>query len=315
MLYKKKALGYLISSIILSFSLSACGNDSPILPTDTTLTTASQIQAVAPACTCPTAQPTPEATSTPVVKKPIKNKSKKSTTATTTSTPSRTSTPSPVATVAPVVSTNPADKGRLILNKMMDKITSANAFETEVEKYEKSLTDGKVVQQTFKIDERKSTGDVKIDVLYHTTSSSIGAKLHFVVGSGKITVRPGGALSFITKELDQTDSNIVSANGYTPEKVDLLTLAKRFSDTSYKAELTGKTTIDGNDVYILKITNSETNTLDPRIKFETLGFDPKTFEVKLWEVYSASSETEPFMRITMKSFTVLDSIPDSTFKV
>ncbi len=312
MLYKKKAFSYLISSIILSFSLSACGNDSPTLPTDTTLTTASQIQTVAPACTCQTAQPTPEATTTPVVKKPVKKKPKKSTTSTT---PSTISTPSPVATVAPVVSTNPADKGRLIINKIMDKITSANAFETEVEKYEKSLTDGKVVQQTFKIDERKSTGDVKLEVLYHTTSSSIGAKLHFVVGSGKITVRPGGALSFITKELDQTDSNIISANGYTPEKVDLLTLAKRFSDTSYKVELTGKTTIGGNDVYLLKITNSGTNTLDPRIKFETLGFDPKTFEVKLWEVYSASSETEPFMRITMKSFTVLDSIPDSTFKV
>lgn len=204
---------------------------------------------------------------------------------------------------------------RTIVVKTLDKIKQANAFVTEIDKYERGISDpSKSVTQTLKISGEKP-GSVKIEVLAHTKSSSVGAKVSYVRGTGKATVRPGGALSFVTKELDQTDENIISANNYTPEQADFFSMSQRLSDSSYKAELQGKTTISGVEVFLVKLTKSTgTNELDSRIKHEIFGVDPKTMEVKLWEAYDNSSN-DPYLKVTIKYFNIMSDLPDSTFKV
>lgn len=204
---------------------------------------------------------------------------------------------------------------RTIVTKVLDKIKQANAFVTEIEKYERNMTDSsKFVNQTLKISSKKP-GSVKIEVLQHTKASSVGAKVSYVRGTGKATVRPGGALSFITKELDQTDENIISANNYTPEQSDFFTMSERLSDLSYKAELQGKTNINGTDVILVKLVKTgSTNQLDSRITYEVFGVDTKTMEVRLWEAYS-SNATDPYLKVTIKYFTIMSDLPDSTFKV
>lgn len=126
-------------------------------------------------------------------------------------------------------------------------------------------------------------------------------------------VRPGGALKFITKELNMNDSNITTTNNYTPEKVDLFALNERMSQSSYKAEISGKTVLDGKDIYLLKIT-TDNNDLDPRISYEVIGFDPNTFQPLLWEGYTNAS-TNAYMRTVIKSFNILGDIPDTSFNV
>lgn len=257
-----------------------------------------------------------------------KSTPKSNTTKTTTSTKSTTKSGTTVnsgsnSTSAPKTETKTETKptttttldARTIVVKTLDKIKQANAFVTEIEKYERGISDpSKSITQTLKISGRKP-GSVKIEVLAHTKSSSVGAKVSYVRGTGKATVRPGGALSFVTKELDQTDENIISANNYTPEQADFFSMSQRLSDSSYKAELQGKTTISGIEVFLVKLTKTgSANELDSRIKHEIFGVDPKTMEVKLWEAYDTSS-TDPYLKVTIKYFNIMSDLPDSTFKV
>lgn len=334
MISTKKAVKLIIASVISGFSLTACGgyNDSvntvPMVYYDNMYASNAnqqyQQQAANPCCPCTCQQQ--NGTSSTVTN----NQTNTVTTpAQTTTTPPATSTgttpiikpatPAATETVKPPAATTPvvedaATKGRKILDKVMGRISAANALEAEIDKYEKNLKDGSSIQQGLKFWAKKP-GSVKLEITSHSAkASNVGAKVTYVVGTGKATVRPGGALSFITKEMDQNDSNITSPNDYTPEQVDFFSMVKRLSSTAYKAELTGKTNINGVDVYLLTVTTSGTNGFDSRITKETIGFDPKTFDVKLWEAYTADS-AEAYFRINIKSLKILSDLPDSTFKV
>lgn len=212
--------------------------------------------------------------------------------------------------------TTASSKGRKALDKVMEYISTAKTIESEVEKYEKSISDSsKVTQQTLKIYTRKSPQQqVKLEILSHSKASNVGAKVLYTSGTGKATVRPGGALSFITKEFAQNDSNITSPNGYTPESCDYFSMVKRLSDTSYAADITGKTTIDGKEVYLIKVVKKGgVNELDNRITHEIIGFDSKTYEVKLWEAYAG--ESKPYMKMNIKYVKRDLDLADSIFKI
>jgi hypothetical protein len=209
-----------------------------------------------------------------------------------------------------------SSKGRKALDKVMEYISVAKTIESEVEKFEKSISDSsKTTQQTLKIYTRKSPQQqVKLEILAHSKASNVGAKVLYTSGTGKATVRPGGALSFITKEFSQNDSNITSPNDYTPESCDYFTMVKRLSSPSYTAEITGKTTMDGKEVYLIKVVKKGgTNELDARITHEIIGFDAKTYEVRLWEAYAG--ESKPYMKMNIKYVKRDLDLPDNIFKV
>lgn len=330
----KKALNSIIISLIGGLSLTACGTTDPnanavpyvyydnmyATPTDQTTeinnlnkkldTIIEAINQISPS-TSTQSQNTgtikPTTNTTPVIT-PDKTSSNTATTET-----KKPTTTTPTTTTTPKVE-DAATKGRQILDKVMEKISKAPAFKSDLDKYEKNLKDGSSIQQGITIYGRKP-GSIKLEITSHSTKpNNVGAKVTYVVGTGKATVRPGGALSFIKKEMDQTDSNITSPNEYTPEQVDFFSMVKRLSSQDYKAEISGKTTINGSEVYLLKVTKNGTNDFDSRITKETIGFDPKTFDVKLWEAYTDASP-DAYFRITIKSFQVLQTLPDSTFTV
>lgn len=332
MIVTKKAVNSVIASVISVFSLTACGVDNsvstpvPAVYYDTVYASQQAQQQNSCCCACQqpnqnntqtnapvTQQPTvttPSVVSKPTTITPIKNGNA----ATEVIKPSNPTTPAVVPTAKPAAPVSTASKGRQVLDKAMAIIFNANAIETQIDKYERNLKDGSEVQQSITVWIKKP-GSVKLEITAHSVkASTVGAKVTYKVGTGKATVRPGGALSFITKEMDQTDSNIISPNDYTPEQVDFFSMVKRLSGQAYKADITGKTTINGAEVYLLKVTTSSTNTFDSRITHEVIGFDPKTFEVKLWEAYTADSENAYF-RVTIKTFKVLPDLADSIFKV
>ncbi len=333
MIVAKKTINSVITSVISVFALTACGTSVneqvPVVYYDA-LYANQQFQQQQNSCCCQcnnqqntqnnNTQPNNQIinpNNTAVVNNPTTiTPVKKSTTPVVTEVV-KTTTPTVVsATPKPVVTTpvSTTSKGRQVLDKLMLIISSANALETKLDKYEKNLKDGSSIQQSLTVWSKKP-GSVKLEVTAHSkNSSSVGAKVSYKSGTGRATVRPGGALSFITKEMDQTDSNITSPNEYTPEQVDFFSMVKRLSGQEYKADITGKTTINGAEVYLLKVTTASTNSFDARITHEVIGFDPKTFEVKLWEAYTSESE-DAYFRITIKSFKVLSDLPDSTFKV
>lgn len=312
MVVKRSLLGLLIINSITVFSLTSCGNgyydNYPEATYYQTVSTQSvqNFPSASPSvcsCTCPNTTPTPTTAVGKTKKKP------KTTTSTSPNPTTSSGTPKPTSSSS---TDTPAEKGRKALDKTLAYLVSGNAFQATIQKYEKNLSSGK--EQTQKIKALgKKPNKVFFEVLEHSSSSVVGAKVSFVRGSGKAMVRPGGALKFITKELNITDSNITTPNNYSPEQVDFFGLNERLSKSSYKAEISGKTTLDGKDVYLLKVTSSN-NDLDSKISYEIIGFDPTTFQPLLWEAYTDASPNA-YMRTVIQSFTILNDIPDSSFNV
>ncbi|HEY9841806.1 MAG: outer membrane lipoprotein carrier protein LolA [Candidatus Sericytochromatia bacterium] len=236
---------------------------------------------------------------------------KPSTGGTTTPKPSTggTTTPSTTPSTTPKP---PAASANDELKKVLDLIANAPFVQATIEKTEKSFTDGHVTQGKL-IMYTKQPNLVKIDAVYSSTGSS-GAKVLYTSGVGtKVKVRPGGALSFVTTELDKHDDKIDSTNRYTLDSLDLFGLVQRLSD-GYTAELVGKTTLAGVEIHVLKLKTSGTNSLDSRIVHEYIGYEPSTHKVRLWECYAAGS-ADPYMRVTMTKLEFPANIPDSTFKL
>lgn len=319
MISKMKVVNLLVGALFSAGSLTACGgsndmNTTPVAYQDAMLL-AQQNQNQCCCCCEEDGTTNSDSTTTDTPKTPTKTDSgTKTEDKGTTTTPTTPKTEDKAETPKDTTPTTTASKGRQALDKVMNFISSASSFESEVEKYEKSISDAsKSTQQTLKFYARKP-GQVKIEVLSHSKPSNAGAKMSYVVGTGKATVRPGGALSFIVKEFDQTDSNITSPNEYSPESCDYFSMTKRLSQADYKADITGKTTIAGKEVYLIKLVKQTgKNELDPRITHEIIGFDAKTFEPKLWEAYAG--EKDAYMRMNIKSFKKVDSLADSIFKV
>ena len=207
-------------------------------------------------------------------------------------------------------------KGRKIMDLIISKINKSTVIEAEVDKYERFLKDGSSSTFNLKLISRKSDSLVKIDVVNASNPSNVGIKLRYTSGdrSGKVKVRPSGALSLVTTELAKSDDRIVSFNGYLLDDTDFFGMAKRFAEPEYEAEVSGISKMEGTEIYILKITNKNQNSLDSQIKYEHIGFDPKTYAIRLWEAFDGKSK-DAFYRLQLKTLNFLDSVPDNKFNV
>lgn len=205
-----------------------------------------------------------------------------------------------------------AERGQAELDALMNTISKAPFVSLTAAKIEKNLDSGKVTTNKVNM-YSKMPNTVKIDIL-ESSSGSAGVKALYSSGQGsKIKVRPSGALGFVTVDLDKTDDRVASNNGYLSDDIDLFGVHKRLSQ-GYKAELVGTTQVEGVRINILKLTTTGTNTLDARIDYEYLGYEPDTYKVRLWELY-AKGEQQPYYRMTMSAIDYPASLPDSTFKL
>jgi outer membrane lipoprotein-sorting protein len=305
---KKNRLLFLLSAVATPAIISSCGGyESPIAPYYQAATTTTTQQS----CCCTCQKSTTGSKDTASSSKPA-----------TSSTPKPSATPKDttggtVTDTKTDTTSNAADakeKGRKILDTLMNKISKAGAMEVVVDKSEKVLATGEVITSGIHLWAR-SPNLVKLEMTAHSKkASSVGTKILYTSDSGKVKVRPAGILSIVTTDLDMNDARIVSPNGYTPDKTDIFGLVHRLSKPDYEAELVGKSTIKGIEMYILNIKSKSTNELDPKIKYEHIGFDPKDFTVKLWETYDGSG-SEPYMRYILTTFNLMDSIPDKTMQL
>lgn len=237
-----------------------------------------------------------------------------------------TSAPAPTAPRAPRPSTgtatpaapsqpqapSAAERGQAELDALMNAISSTQFVALTAAKVEKNLDTGKVTSNKVNM-WSKTPNTVKIDIL-ESSSGSAGVKALYTSGQGsKIKVRPAGALGFVTVDLDKTDDRVASNNGYLSDDIDLFGVHKRLS-TGYSAELVGTKQVEGVRVNILKLTANGTNTMDSRIEYEYLGYEPDSYKIRLWEIY-AQGEQQPYYRMTMSAIEYPASLPDSTFKL
>jgi hypothetical protein len=316
---RKRQISYLIiTSLLTSISLTGCGEDAPTVNTvspgqvsQTELTKiidrldviSTKIDKLEKANT---GSGTPTTTTT---NPPVKPDDSKTTTSGSTPASSNTTTP-PAKTTT---DTDPKVKGRKILDMVINNIKNAEGIEADVSKYEKSLTDGHTVSLTLKLYSNKAA-QVRIDVI-KSTSGDDGVKILYTSGVGdKVKVRPAGVLSLVTTDLSKKDDRITSANSYTADDTDFYGMARRFSQPVYEAELIGTSKINNEPVYVLNVTCKGTNTLDTRIKYEHISFEPKTFKIRSWEAYT-STDKDAFYKFDLMAIKFLTTVPESNLKI
>lgn len=253
----------------------------------------------------PTATPTKKPTSTA---SPITSSAKPSGTPTVKPSTSATPTPKPSTSTTETAK----EKGRKIMDSVIEKINNAGAIQADVDKVEKDLNSSSTNSYSLKFYARK-TKEVKIEVV---EGKNKGTKLLYTSGdSGKVKVRPAGLLSVVTTDLAKTDDRIANINGYILDETDFFGMTKRFAIKDYEGEVVGSSQVNGSNVYVLKVTNPKGNTLDNRIKFEYIYFEPDSFNIRAWEAYSSASDTDPYFKLTLKTYQILDSLDDSVFKL
>ncbi|MGV3523962.1 MAG: hypothetical protein ACO1RX_07045 [Candidatus Sericytochromatia bacterium] len=220
-----------------------------------------------------------------------------------------TSTPKPATSPKPAATASATSE----LKAVIAQIQSAPFIQAQVEKTERNLSTGKTstVKLTMSM---KQPSQVKLDVSYSSSGAS-GAKVLYQSGdTNKAKVRPGGSMSFITTELPKTDERLVSLNGYKFDDIDFFGVSKRFAQ-GYKAELVGKSQLNGTEIHVLKLSTTGTNALDGRIAYEYIGFEPDTHTIRLWEIYDTSGAESPYFRLVLPKVSFPSTLPDSAFKL
>jgi hypothetical protein len=205
-------------------------------------------------------------------------------------------------------------KGRKILDKIVSTFNSANGIEMTYDKFEKNPATGKT-RDTGTHLWAKNPDTILFELTRNPEDTGkVGTKIKYNVNDTKAKARATGIASITTVSLDFTDDRIVSPNGYLLNQADILSLMKRLKNPAYNGELIGKSTVNGSEVYMLKVTNKETNSMDSKIVYENIGFNPKDFTLRLWEAFSKDSD-KPFLRVSVNKIQLLSSITEDQLKL
>lgn len=112
-------------------------------------------------------------------------------------------------------------------------------------------------------------GQVRLEVLDHPIGLAKGAILAYTAGTGSVTARAGGLMSFITAKTPMSDERVSSARGYQLDQVDILATAQRLLRSDREVQILGKRQIAGREVAVLEFSGS--NDFDSGITRERLG--------------------------------------------
>lgn len=182
---------------------------------------------------------------------------------------------------APKPAATPESIAQDLLNKARDHWNQIQTFSIQADAYEKNEKGVTNLSLTLNF---QKPGTTKLEVVKHTNSLYVGAKLFYESGQGKLTGRPGGALSFMKLTVPLTDDRVTSRRGYPLDRVDTLAIVNRLINSGLKPKILGKTNVNGRDLAILEFTGA--CDFDPAITRELIGIDMQDHFVRLHEMYA-----------------------------
>lgn len=193
-----------------------------------------------------------------------------------------------------------------ILEKARTTFESVRTLQATVTTFEKDLV-GKEGTGQVKFT-YQSPGTVKIDVTNSPDSSQIGVKLSY--SSSSVKVRPAGALSLVSVNLDMSDDKLLSGRKYKLNQIDLSNTVKRLTQPGTESKLIGQTQISGSSVILLEIKPKQH--FDQQITREVLGLDSKTFLPRIHEMYQGSTKV---YGVQVPSININMNLPATAFEV
>lgn len=293
----KKLVGLFLSSIVVTSTLSACGDSAPTTPVKLS-GYENSIQAVTPSTTAPaTAVQAPVAT-TPTATKTTASTAKKTTTSTTKKKATTTAktdstkkdTTTTTTTPAPAVTTPAADAGLSVAQKILlkskqtyDGLKNMTANITMYTKRNDKTSPKAtpIVNGEFKYIFQPPRTEVFF-VTKHSISLAIGAKMVWK-GEQKATVKAAGALGLLPMELDLGDSKMTTNRNWRFDQLDHIGVLSRALDKKAVVELAGKSNIGGKDAFMIKVKGTG---VDDLVTEENIAVDAKTFLIIADEMYS-----------------------------
>lgn len=185
-----------------------------------------------------------------------------------------------------------------------DQIQNFSIIATAFEKNEKGVTNLKL-----KLHFQKPTR-TKMEIVEHTNSLFVGAKLLYESGSDQVTGRPGGMMSFMKMTLPLSDDRISSRRGYRLDQIDTLAIVNRLLKSGQQPRVLGKANVGGREVAMLEFTGA--NPFDQTITREVLGIDMQDQFVRSHEMYVGA---DLIYSLKLQQVDIDTQIPASEFTI
>lgn len=290
-----------VAALALGLSLvavAACSGESPTAP----------VPPITPAAAAPTPKPTARPTAKPTARPTAKPTAK----------PSGKATPKPTTSSKPTTkpSEAPAEDALALLDEVK-AATLGGAMKATISTYEMKADKSKTNSATFnlQVDDTR----YRLDCIKHTKPNNVGSKTVLVYGEDSARVKPTGLLSLVTVTLKLTDSNLISLNGITLDKILSHGVLERVTGGGYTAEVAGKTKIGTDAITLVKLKpESGTHPLSADADFEYVGFDDNKI-YRMWALYGKPELGLPqnnlLYQITVDSAETDATIDPSVFKI
>ena len=125
-----------------------------------------------------------------------------------------------------------------------------------------------------------------INVTKHSFDMVVGAKMVWK-GGDTARVKAGGVLGLFPIDIKLTDDKLTTNRSWTMDKLDHVAMLERATSPKAKLTLVGKSTVNGKEAYVIKITGV-TDGLDDLVTEENLSIDTKTFNIVADEIYAGT---------------------------
>lgn len=248
------------------------------------------------------------------VPNPVPTKTVAPTRKVTTAKPTTAAAPKPIASHAasPAPSAQRPTDLLATVKATMDAMTSYQAVITATD----DAKDGHKQVRTTTMIRYRAPGTYRFDVQSSTNAMASGSKTVLVSGEPTLKARAGGVLGIAKMTLSVNDANVVTTNGWSPDRIVMKAVLDRVSDGSYTVSVAGTTSVGDTPVKVLKVA-STANGLDSDIAYELIGFED-SHTMRYWACYGAAAAggTNPMLyQMVVDQITANPSLADSIFSL
>lgn len=203
-----------------------------------------------------------------------------------------------------------------LYSKAIAKMKSIDTFKTDLVNYNKGfyyrkekVTEPKIALATMQIVFQRPRKTMMKIVEAPSATSLINTKL-YCDGGENVRIRVPGILGLFAFTFSVDKPELTGNRGYNIKEIDAVNLELRLDDKNAKVKLTGTTKIEGEDVYLLDVTNIKH--LDSEIIKEVIGIKKSDYSLILHEMYD---KNEVVFRNEFKNFVYNIPVTEEDFKV
>jgi hypothetical protein len=203
-----------------------------------------------------------------------------------------------------------------LYSKAIAKMKSIDTFKTDLVNYNKGyyykkekVTEARIALATMQIVFQRPRKTMMKIVDAPSAPTLLNTKL-YCDGGENVKIRVPGILGLFAFTFSVDKPDLTGNRGYNIKEIDAVNLELRLDDKNAKVKLTGTSKIEGEDIYLLEVTNIKH--LDSEIIKEVIGIKKSDYSLILHEMYD---KNEVVFRNEFKNFVYNIPVTEDDFKV